>query len=1624
MATKPRPTRPNSHRTMVFLLLTCFVLLLLPDSVYPVKSEYLSPAARRFRLERRQTRQNASRARAPSTPNSRLPSRSNAPRSTPYDVDSALHHSRNTRALPLLPRQLDNESCNNITITPPGFDGSCTVLEPCPNGACCGKSGFCGYGSDFCGDGCTSNCNAVAECGPNAAPGHEDCPLNVCCSKFGFCGSTDDFCGANCVGDHCGSPSIPSGVNSPVTSRLIGYYEGVFETMRPMVSRQYPRGRIYSPQLRFRVYRSGTALLTLLVTTFAVVPASASDVPQYKAFTDLKQSNPDLKTYISVGGWSFNDPPTQHVFSDVASTTANSQAFATSLVNFLVTYGFDGVDIDWEYPVACERGGVPADTANMVSMFQIIRSTFSASGHTFGLTFTAPSSYWYLQHFDLLGLLSYADWVNLMSYDLHGVWDAKDVFIGNIVQAHTNLTEIEESIGLFQRVGVPLDRIVLGLGFYGRSFQLTDPACSTPGCSFNGPAPGGPCTGADGTLSFAEIQDILSRNSGATPVYDQTAQVKYLVYDTNNWVSYDDHDTFTAKVNWARGAGFGGLMVWSADQDDFNSTALAAVLGEDPSQIVPRSLDQNSKDGKQCVQPGCGQTCPSGYVQMTDVTDGELANLCNGVCNVGEITLAVDSWGTGAKCSSGHKAFCCQSGLTADEIARATDCQWCIRTAIAQFVLRSCNDNVCPAGTFTKATDYYGDTNIFHACLMQEKSYCCRPPDGTTTTSPFSVDDLFPNPPSNGDLSWDLQDDPIDENAPNGGADANDNSFGLIAMDGPSNLLSSMAVESDWVLVGCTGQTDTMQTVTAYCRKKDNDPASGCSAVFESGAKNTIVKLPSGCGGPYARLHSLEVNNSIALAGLHATKKPADNLVYMAEFDFDFSRMSETRAASDGSVLLRVDATTLPGYWSEIDTADPNSPARRELEERWFGAFGDWLSRLNKVKSNTKADLGMSKSFQSVLYSASQMCASEDGTTMFSSSLTLTASGNAQANVEYGFYLEGTLFPPAINQAYVYVSSHGSATIGLELAGRAAASYNSNKVAIIPPVFWPGLSYPGIVSIGPSLNIYGQLQGSLAVSGNIGASVTYPFPEVHVSLGIVGSDPSQNDRGIESSVETIVATYDVAPTFDVSLSGSLSIHAIPEASLTFDLLPNTPVHVGARAYVALDGAVTLSFAADTSAVDASVVASADVTTGVEATAGPSQYTLGPFNLFHTDLTLYQQSLSFGDTTQVRLAQPAYYDLVEGGVFSRGAVLSGNFTPRPFVPLGQPLDRRSIIGGTLTCPATVDNSGSASCDQQLADDDPADADPDDTTDELFRRSEFIEGLLENRSLEKRVKVIGCTGPSISPPSYRSTTIAGYWYFAQPANPTDVSIVALNQKQQGVSWAREHVYEVQLLTQFMSDVLLPQVFGSNTNTWCTWIKANIFRSVQFAPNIKVQLSSLLAATEPTGNALMPALTAEANSAKQAFISGKRRFRAASTLRNAKLSPGNLVYLIRAAANSIEYMNDNNIRLEFLRVGRLVEQQWVNFLALNGNQLNGVPFNVQQAYRTWVNGLLANYGSNALQFFNDALQALSDKMTAAGGTVQIGVLKDCSSTKVTFDMNQFAALSASVQNLANNGITWTYP
>jgi chitinase len=135
---------------------------------------------------------------------------------------------------------------------------------------------------------------------------------------------------------------------------------------------------------------------------------------------------------------------------------------------------------------------------------QTLREVFDASGGGYGLTFTIPASYWYLKWFDVASMLQYADWTNLMSYDMHGTWDGPSDDIGAILGAHTNLIEIQGALNLLWR-NPKIDplQVVMGFAFYGRSFKMTDPACSIPGCPFSSGGTAGSCTDTSGILSWA-----------------------------------------------------------------------------------------------------------------------------------------------------------------------------------------------------------------------------------------------------------------------------------------------------------------------------------------------------------------------------------------------------------------------------------------------------------------------------------------------------------------------------------------------------------------------------------------------------------------------------------------------------------------------------------------------------------------------------------------------------------------------------------------------------------------------------------------------------------------------------------------------------------------------------------------------------------------------------------------------------------------------------------------------------------------------------------------------------------------------------------------------------------------
>jgi hypothetical protein len=157
--------------------------------------------------------------------------------------------------------------------------------------------------------------------------------------------------------------------------------------------------------------------------------------------------------------------------------------------------------------------------------------------------------------------------------------------IGAIAQAHTNLTEVKLATQLLWRVGVKPEQVVLGYGFYGRAFELADPSCTTPGCPFAGGAKKGPCSNEAGILMYYEIQAILEEYPDLEPIFDEEAAVKYVTWDDNQWISYDDADTFAVKLEWANEMGFGGSMIWAVDTDDDKFSAMSGLMGYQVSHM-------------------------------------------------------------------------------------------------------------------------------------------------------------------------------------------------------------------------------------------------------------------------------------------------------------------------------------------------------------------------------------------------------------------------------------------------------------------------------------------------------------------------------------------------------------------------------------------------------------------------------------------------------------------------------------------------------------------------------------------------------------------------------------------------------------------------------------------------------------------------------------------------------------------------------------------------------------------------------------------------------------------------------------------------------------------------------
>ena len=386
--------------------------------------------------------------------------------------------------------------------------------------------------------------------------------------------------------------------------------------------------------------------------------AGAQMDPQfpYKGHLNLlnkfKKQYPHVKTLVSIGGWTDTGGYTGDDGVRVASggfytmtVTANNainqaaiDTFADSVVAFLRQYGFDGADIDYEYPTSMNDAGHPLDWAianprraalmrGYVALMKTLREKLDAAaaqdGRYYLLTAAVPASGYLLRGMEAFPVAQYLDYINTMSYDLHGSWnryvgpnaalfdDGRDA---ELAAAGVYTTPQYAGIGYlntdwayhYYRGAMPAGRINIGVPYYTRGWRgvtggtngLWGSAAASGGC------PGGLAACGQGAVGVDNLWHDLENGqevpAGSNPMwhaknleagivpsylgdyglppaplagtyarhYDATLVAPWLWNaQTGVFLSTEDAESSLAKANFIAERGIGGVMIWELAGD-------------------------------------------------------------------------------------------------------------------------------------------------------------------------------------------------------------------------------------------------------------------------------------------------------------------------------------------------------------------------------------------------------------------------------------------------------------------------------------------------------------------------------------------------------------------------------------------------------------------------------------------------------------------------------------------------------------------------------------------------------------------------------------------------------------------------------------------------------------------------------------------------------------------------------------------------------------------------------------------------------------------------------------------------------------------------------------------------
>ncbi|GGR33645.1 glycoside hydrolase family 18 protein [Deinococcus ruber] len=348
-----------------------------------------------------------------------------------------------------------------------------------------------------------------------------------------------------------------STVTPPTTSGpwVMGYAVGYESSLLP------PSDLHWSSLTHVAVGRAVPRTDGTLGTTFDI---DAVNGPVWAKSVVTQAHAHNVKAILMLGGAG------EHAGFVGAASAANRSAFVQNILSVVQSYGFDGVDLDWE----------PLESADEAPLLALAKALKQAQP---GLLLTLPVNFVNVNfptqeaRPSLAALAGTFDRINIMSYGMAGVYPGWNAWHSSALSGETDSTptSVQSSVKAYLAAGLPAAKLGLGIGFYGLCYQgVTAPGQNKPAMKI---------VADDGDMSYVNIV-----NSYATPAakkWDAAAQVPYLSSATPlgskgcNYVSYEDAASIAQKGSYARAQGLGGVIIWTLAQGHFKGNPAG---GSDP----------------------------------------------------------------------------------------------------------------------------------------------------------------------------------------------------------------------------------------------------------------------------------------------------------------------------------------------------------------------------------------------------------------------------------------------------------------------------------------------------------------------------------------------------------------------------------------------------------------------------------------------------------------------------------------------------------------------------------------------------------------------------------------------------------------------------------------------------------------------------------------------------------------------------------------------------------------------------------------------------------------------------------------------------------------------------------